>query len=122
MGFSNDNPFVEKRESPRINWVNSEVQASITSSHTKAKLLGWILDISQGGFKLKAEIEFTAQVPFREWDEVYFETFEDFFELKGQGRVMWASSDKKVVGVRIDSLDEESRRYLYGFLGILPLS
>ena len=120
MVYSDHNPYLEKRESPRINWVNSEVQVSIISSHTKTKVLGWIRDISQGGFKLKAEIHLTADDLFQKWDEIYFETFEDFFQLKGQGRVIWTSPNENVVGIRIDHLDEESRKYLYGFLGIPP--
>jgi len=121
MVYSNDPQYFEKRESPRINWMDSEVQVIIISSNTKSKVLGWIQDISHGGFKLKTEIPLTFNDLFLEWDEVHFETFEDFFQLKGQGRVIWTSSNENMVGIRIDHLDEESRKYLYGFLGILPI-
>ena len=120
MVYSNHHQYSEKRQSPRINWINSEVQVIIISSNTKSKVLGWIQNISQGGFRLKAETPLTFNDLFREWDEIYFETFEDFFQLKGQGRVIWTSSNENMVGIRIDQLDEESRKYLYGFLGILP--
>jgi hypothetical protein len=116
----NDPPFVEKRESPRTNWTDSDVQVMIISSDTQSKASGWIQDISQGGFKLKTETPPTLSGLFRKWDEIHFETSEDFFELKGQGKIIWTSSNAIMAGIRIDHLDEESRKYLYGFLGILP--
>lgn len=69
---------------------------------------------------MKAENPLTFNDLFQEWAEIYFETFENFFQLKGKGRVIWTSSNENMVGIRIDHLDEESR-YLYGFLGILPI-
>jgi len=92
----------------------------IISSDTQSKASGWIQDISQGGFKLKTETPPTLSGLFRKWDEIHFETSEDFFELKGQGKIIWTSSNAIMAGIRIDHLDEESRKYLYGFLGILP--
>ena len=120
MVYPNDHPYVEKRESARTNWIDSDVQVIIISPNTKSKAFGWIQDISQGGFKLKAEIPSTFDGLFQEWDEIYFETFEDFFRLKGQGRIIWTSSNENMAGVKINHLDEESRKYLYGFLGVLP--
>ena len=117
----NDHPFFEKRESARTNWIDSDVQVTIISSNTKFKAFGWIQDISQGGFKLKAEIPSTFGGLFQKWDEIYFETFEDFFRLKGQGRIIWTSSNENMAGVKINHLDGESRKYLYGFLGVLPI-
>jgi hypothetical protein len=120
MVYSNTHQYFEKRESPRINWMNSEVKVIIISSHTKSKVWGWIQDISKGGVKLKAVVPKTFNDLFQERDKIYFETFEDFFQLKGQGRIIWTSSNENMVGIKIDQLDEESRKYLYGFLGILP--
>jgi hypothetical protein len=114
-------PYFEKRESPRTHWIDSEVQVIIISSDTKSKAFGWIQDISHGGFKLKAEIPPTLSGLFQEWDEIHFETFEDFFQFRGQGKIIWTSSNENMAGVKIDYLDEESRKYLYGFLGILPI-
>ena len=91
MGYSHERPYSEKRESPRINWTDSEVQVSVISSHTKSKVLGWIRDLSQGGFKLEAVIHLALNDLLQERDEIYFETFEDFFQLKGEGRVIWTS-------------------------------
>jgi hypothetical protein len=102
--------------------MDSEVQVIIISSNAKFKVLGWIQNISQGGFRLKAETPLTFNDLFQEWDEIHFETFEDFFQLKGQGRVIWTSSHEDMIGIRIDHLDNESRKYLYGFLGILPVA
>jgi hypothetical protein len=120
MVYSNDHPYDDRRESSRINWMDSEVQVVIISSDAKSKVLGWIQDISHEGFKLRAEIPPKFNNLFHDRDEIYFETSEDFFQLKGRGRVVWTSSNENMVGIRIDHLDEESRRYLYGFLGILP--
>ncbi len=116
-----DHPYLEKRESPRTHWIDSDLEVIIISSNTKSKASGWIQDISQGGFKLKAEIPPTLCGLFREWDEIRFETSEDFFKLKGQGKIIWTSSSENMAGVKIDRLDGESRKYLYGLLGRLPV-
>ena len=115
-----DRSFFEKRENPRTSWVDSDVQVMIVSTHNTSKASGWMQDISQGGFKLETETPTTLRGLFQKWDEVHFETSEDFFQLKGQGRIVWTSPRGNMAGVRIDSLDEESRKYLYGFLGIFP--
>ncbi len=121
MAFSNDLQNSDRRLNARINWIDSEVQVTIMSSSTMSKILGWIRDISQEGFKLKAEIPLRFDDLFQERDEIYFETFEDFFQLKGKGRIIWTSSNENMAGIRIDSLDAESRKHLYGFLGIPPI-
>lgn len=118
MVYSNQHHFFDRRESPRINWINSEVQVFITPFNTKAKVCGWIQDISQGGFKVKAEIPLKMIGPIQKWEEIHFETSEDFFELKGQGKVMWTSFNEDMAGIRFDQLDEESKHALYGFLGM----
>ena len=120
MVASSHDPFFENRQSPRINWMNPEVQVIINSLHAESKVLGWLQDISQGGFKLKTETSLTFNDIFQERDEIYFETSEDFFRLKGQGKVIWTSSSENMAGIRIDRLDEESRKYLSGFLGVFP--
>jgi hypothetical protein len=121
MVHPKDHPYFEKRESPRTHWIDPDLQVMIISSNARSKVFGWIQDISQSGFKLKAEIPPTLDGLFRERDEIHFETFEDFFRLKGQGKIMWTSSKENMAGVKIDHLDEESRKYLYGFLGIFPI-
>ena len=121
MASSSQPPPFENRQSPRVNWMNPEVQVIINAPRAESKVLGWIQDISQGGFKLKTETPLTLHELFQEWDEIYFEMSEDFFQLKGQGRVMWTSSRENMAGIRIDHLDEESRKYLSGFLGIFPV-
>ena len=117
----NDPPDSEKRESPRTSWMDSDAHVTIVSSNSASKASGWIQDISQGGFKLKTEIPPTLSGFFQKWDKIHFETSEDFFQLKGQGRIVWTSPNGNMAGVKFDHLDEESRRYLFGFLGILPL-
>jgi hypothetical protein len=121
MVYSDYHQSLDRWEGPRISWINSEVQVVIIPSNTDSKVLGWIQDISPGGFKVKAEIPQNGKEFFAKWEEIHFETFEDFFQLKGQGRVMWASSNENMVGIRFSRLNEESRKSLYGFLGMLSI-
>jgi hypothetical protein len=108
----------EKRKSPRVNWINLEVQVVLKSINADSKILGWIQDISRGGFKVRAETPSNSKGLFQKWNEFYFETFENFFEIKGQGRIVWTSSME--IGIKFNQLDEESRRFVDGFLGIFP--
>ena len=120
MVYSEYDPSSDRRESPRINWMNSEVQVVMLARNTKHRILGWVLDVSPAGFKVKAETPQKLKEVFPEWEEIHFETLGDFFELKGQGRVIWLSSNANTVGIRFGQLDEESRKALYGFFGMLP--
>ena len=113
------NQPIEKRGSPRVNWIDSEVQVVIRHLQAESQVLGWIEDISQGGFKVRAEIPPSFRGFFREWEEFHFETFENFFGLKGQGRIVWTSANEKTAGIKFVQLDEKSGRCLNGFLGIL---
>ena len=119
MDYSDDDQLLDRRENPRINWIDSEVQVVIIPSNTGYKVLGWVLDISPGGFKVRTEVPQKVEQIFLERREIHFETSGDFFELKGRGRVIWTSSDWNTVGIRFDRLDEDSRKSLYGFLGRL---
>jgi len=119
MVYSDDKQVLDRRENPRINWINSEVQVVIIPSNTEYKVLGWVLDISPGGFKVRTEVPQKVEQIFLERGEIHFETSGDFFELKGRGRVIWMSSNANTVGIKFDRLDEESRKSLYGFLGRL---
>ncbi len=121
MVDSNRNRIFENRQNPRVNWTNPEVQVMINSPLAESKLLGWLQDISQGGFKLKAQTPLIINDFFQERDEIYFETSEDFFRLKGQGKIIWTSSCDNMAGIRFDRLDEESRKCLSGFLGVFPV-
>jgi len=87
----NDPPDSEKRENPRTSWMDSDAQVTILSFNSASKASGWIQDISQGGFKLKTETPPTLSGCFQKWDKIHFETSEDFFQLKGQGRIVWTS-------------------------------
>jgi len=116
----NGNQSLEKRESPRMNWINPEVQVMIKSPNDNLNVLGWIQNISQGGFKVKVEISQNLKSLFGKREELHFETLEIFFRLKGDGRVVWISSNENMAGIKFDHLDEESRRFVDGFLGIFP--
>jgi len=116
----NGNQSLEKRESPRMNWINPEVQVMIKSPNDNLNVLGWIQNISQGGFKVKVEISQNLKSLFGKREELHFETLEIFFRLKGDGRVVWISSNENVAGIKFDHLDEESKRFIDGFLGIFP--
>ncbi len=116
----NGSQSLEKRESPRMNWITPEVQVILESSNNNSKILGWILNISQGGFKVRVETPQNFKGLFDKRGELHFETLENFFQLKGQGSVVWISSNETVAGIKFDQLDEESRRFIDGFLGIFP--
>jgi len=98
--------------------MNSEVQVVMLARNTKHRILGWVIDVSPVGLKVKPETPQEIKEVFPEWEEIHFETLGDFFELKGQGRVKWVSSNANTVGIRFGQLDEESRKSLYGFLGM----
>jgi len=105
--------FYEKREDPR---VSLEVEVIITPFHRNLKIAGWVEDISHGGFKVKANFPYNFKGLFQQGDEIYFETFEDFYNLKGRGDIVWISPEGESVGVKFDELPEESRSCLNEFL------
>jgi len=113
MIIPNDTILFEKRENPRI---PLEVQVAMNTLQKGPRVFGWMQDISQGGFKVKIDIPLSFKSFFQEGREVSFETFEDFFQLKGRGGIIWTSSDGEIAGVRFDQLGEESRRILDEFL------
>jgi hypothetical protein len=49
---------------------------------------------------------------------ICFETFEDFFQLKGEGGIIWISSDGNIAGVKFDELGRKGKRFLNEFLSI----
>ena len=119
MAYKGDQ-FFEERESPRLNWIKPDVQVMITYAGNDAKILGWIQDISQGGFKIRVERPRDFKDLFQRSEEFHFETFEDFFQLRGQGRMVWVSFDENTAGIRFEQLPDESRRFVDRFLGIFP--
>lgn len=103
----------EKREYPRI---NLETKVSIRASDMEPFIPAWIQNISKGGFKLKADNPLKIKDIFKSGKEIFFETYEDFFKLKGRGEVIWASARENEVGIRFDDLDPRSRKFLEDFL------
>ena len=85
----------ERREYPRI---NLETKVSIRASDTELSTPAWIQNISKGGFKLKADNPLKIKDIFHSGKEVFFETFEDFFKLKGRGEIVWASVRENEAG------------------------
>lgn len=45
-----------------------------------------------------------------------FETSEEFYNIKGSGRVMWISGEKNMIGIRFDDLDGQGGKSLEEFL------
>jgi hypothetical protein len=119
LSYEENQPF-EKRKSPRMYWINPEVQVIMESLNNGSKIWGWIQDISQDGFKVRVETPQNVKGFFEKWGEFRFETSEDFFQLRGQGRIVWISSKENMAGIKFDQLHEEGRRFVDGFLGIFP--
>jgi len=105
----------ERRIYPRI---NLETKVSIRASSTEPFIPAWIQNISKGGFKLKADNPLKAKDIFRSGKEVFFETYEDFFKLKGKGEIIWTSTKENEAGIKFDELDHRSRKFLEDFLGM----
>ncbi|MCX8119099.1 MAG: PilZ domain-containing protein [Desulfobacterota bacterium] len=105
----------ERRESPRI---NLETKVSFRTSPTAPYLFGWVQNISRGGFKLKADNPLIEEDIFKAGREIYFETSEDFFKLKGKGEIIWASERERVAGVKFGELDQKGRHFLENFLNL----
>jgi hypothetical protein len=103
----------EKRENPRI---NLEVQVKINRHISRFTVHAWMQDISDGGFKIRADFPLTPKASLKEGDEIYFETFEEFFCFRGRGEVKWTSSDGSLAGVEFDELDQENKDFLKSFL------
>ena len=103
----------ERRGSPRI---GLEVQVLINSSHQKFRIPAWIQDISNNGFKVKADIPLNIKGLFRQGGQVFFETREDFFQLRGRGDIVWASPEGDTAGIKFDDLGERGRQFLNDFL------
>jgi len=109
----------EKREHSRI---SLEIEVSIKSAQADSRiLLGWIEDISHGGFKVRTDSPLNIKGFFHEGDTVWFETYEDFFKLKGKGEIRWTSAERGEAGIKFDELDDKSRGLLHEFLGMFAL-
>lgn len=112
---STQNEQSERREYPRI---NLETKISIRASVTEPFIPAWIQNISRGGIKLIADNPLKANNIFRSGNQVYFETYEDFFKLKGKGEIVWTSMKENEAGIRFDELDQRSKKFLEKFLGM----
>jgi len=108
-----DNMPAEDRKEPRI---GLEIKIKLTSIKTNSNIYGWVQDLSKGGFKLKTEIPLEPKDTFQEGDKIEFQTYDDFFNLKGQGGIVWTSIGDNVVGIKFDELDAESKKSLEEFL------
>ncbi len=110
-----DKEFVEKRRAPR---VGLEVKIRLCPIGAKSNVYGWLQDLSKGGFRLRPEITSDFREVFKEGEKITFETFEDFFRLKGMGGIIWTSVGENVLGIKFDDLDDESKKALEDFLKI----
>ena len=110
-----DNMPAENRKEPRI---GLEIKIKLTSIKTNSNIYGWVQDLSNGGFKVKTEIPLEPKDTLQEGDKVKFQTYENFFNLKGQGGIVWTSIGDNVAGIKFDELDDESKKSLEEFLKI----
>ncbi len=110
---STQNGQSERREYPRI---NLETKVSIRASNMEPFIPAWIQNISRGGFKFKSDNPLKIKDIFSSGNEIFFETYEDFFKLKGRGEIIWASMRENEAGIKFDELDHRSRKFLEDFL------
>jgi hypothetical protein len=110
-----DNKESDKRKEQRI---GLEIKIRLTPIKGQAKVYGWIQDLSKEGLKLKTVIPSNLEDIIHKGDKVIFETYEDFFRLRGRGGIIWTSMGDNVVGIKFDELDEKSRKALEEFLKI----
>jgi hypothetical protein len=103
----------DRREYPRI---NLETKVSFRTSEMSPMIPGWIQNISKGGFKLKSDNPLKYKDILRSGNEIIFETYEDFFKLKGKGEIIWTSFKENEAGVKFDELENRSRKFLEDFL------
>ncbi len=109
------NSQFERRENPRI---NLETKISIRTSEMEPLVLGWVQNISRGGFKLKTDNPLITKDIFITGREIIFETYEDFFRLRGRGEIIWASEKENEAGVKFDELDQKGKHFLENFLNM----
>ena len=105
----------ERRKHARI---GLETQVSIKSMRNRSMLLGWIQDVSYGGFKVRVDIPLNFMDYFREGDDILFETYVDFFKLKGKGSIRWTSTEMDGIGIKFIEFDNGNKKYLDDFLRI----
>lgn len=77
---------------------------------------GWIQNISRGGFKLRSDNPLKYKNILRSGNSIIFETYEDFFKLKGKGEIIWTSLKENEAGVKFDELENRSQKFLEDFL------
>lgn len=109
------NSQFERRENPRI---NLETKISIRTSEMEPLVLGWVQNISLGGFKLKTDNPLITKDIFITGRVIIFETYEDFFRLRGRGEIIWASEKENEAGVKFDELDQKGKHFLENFLNM----
>jgi hypothetical protein len=111
-----DNIPNENRKEPRI---GLEIKIRLTPLKTNSNIYGWVQDLSRGGFKLKTDSPLELKDTLQEGDRVKFQTYEDFFNFKGHGGIVWMSiGDNTVVGIKFDDIDDESKKSLEEFLEV----
>lgn len=103
------------REYPRI---SLETQVILKPVDNDSIILGWVEDISRGGFKARIDAPLNFKGLFLERDTVIFTTDEDFFRLKGWGEISWISAKGDEAGIRFDELDNQGRKSLEDFLKV----
>ncbi len=114
MEYIEDQPF-EKRGYKRI---TLETQVVIKPIDEDPVILGWIQDISHGGFKVRIDISLNFRHVFHNGDMVIFKTDEDFLNLKGRGEIRWTSTEGAEAGNEFDELHNNGRKFFEEFLRI----
>lgn len=101
----------------RLPRIGLEIIVRLHSKGSGTYYSAEILDISEGGFKINNE-HLGIFESFNVGDLLDFETHEEFFRIKGVGKIVWLSENKNTAGVDFVEIDKESKIMLKEFLGV----
>ncbi len=105
---------VQKYRQPR---VDLEVSIKLNLKDDDMFCRAETLDVSEGGFKINKN-DGDMFNSFGEGALLDFETHEDFFKIKGVGKIAWVSQERNTAGINFEQMDDESKDLLNDFLGV----
>ncbi len=109
---TNNQQVIEKRHNPRVHFRARVILA--TTPDFESLWVGVIEDISRDGLKVKVSRNFGGSV--QRCNKVNFEILKDYFNLEGEGEIVWISPNKDTAGIKFGQLNEKDRKTLEQFL------